>query len=173
MRTNMFSDYKYGILLFFIASFSLAFAFVSEYVFDLTPCILCIYQRMPYFALIFLALGILTMSYYKRSTYIFQKTICIIWFFSSLLALYHVGVEQHVFPMPTECSHPPSLSRASSSEELQRLIYNRIAVRCDVPAWTFLGVSMAGWNALWSLLWMMVTYAYYRRSYRHSFVLSK
>ena len=33
-------------------------------------------------------------------------------------------------------------------EELKRYLFSAKMVRCDGPAWSMLGISMAGWNAI-------------------------
>ena len=64
------------------------------------------------------------------------------------IAAYHVGVEQHWWQGPTACAGG---TIPSSFAEMQRMMSTPI-VPCDKPAWTLLGISMAGYNAVFSLL---------------------
>ena len=47
---------KGGLVILLLAStFALVFAYVLQFVFDYQPCILCLYQRLPFFAIIALS----------------------------------------------------------------------------------------------------------------------
>jgi disulfide bond formation protein DsbB len=58
----------------------------------------------------------------------------------------HVGVEQGWWPGPTTCV-APDIANVSPEELLERILAAPV-VRCDDVAWSFLGVSMAGWNGI-------------------------
>ncbi|MGE3898976.1 MAG: disulfide bond formation protein B, partial [Variibacter sp.] len=64
------------------------------------------------------------------------------------LATYHAGVEWHWWPGPQDCSGAGF--SAGGGNLLQQMQSARV-VRCDAAAWTFLGLSLAGYNALISL----------------------
>jgi disulfide bond formation protein DsbB len=69
---------------------------------------------------------------------------------SAGLGAYHAGVEWQFWPGPADCSGPiQSFGRAS---DLLRQLDSVHVVRCDDAAWRFLGVSLAGYNALISLV---------------------
>ena len=65
------------------------------------------------------------------------------------LSFYHIGVEQLFWQSPASCSG--ALDSGLSSGELLDLLLATPVIRCDEIAWTFLGVSMAGWNMMFSL----------------------
>src|SRR5260221_14302674 len=69
---------------------------------------------------------------------------------STVLAFYHVGVEQHWFAGPSACTG--SVTGATSIEALKAQLLARQPVSCDTPSWRLFGVSLAGWNVLDSLL---------------------
>jgi disulfide bond formation protein DsbB len=69
---------------------------------------------------------------------------------STGLAFYHVGVEQHWFAGPTACSG--AATAADTLEALKAQILHQQPVRCDEPAWSLWGISLAGWNLLASLI---------------------
>ena len=75
------------------------------------------------------------------------------------IAGYHVGVEQQFWPGPTSCSG--TLVTMSTADLLDSLLGTPV-VRCDEIAWSFAGVSMAGWNMLLSVL--LVWFALLARS---------
>jgi disulfide bond formation protein DsbB len=62
--------------------------------------------------------------------------------------VYHAGVELKIFEGVTSCT---AAVRAGSSAELLEKLMQVPLVRCDQVQWSFLGVSMAGWNAIVSL----------------------
>ena len=62
-----------------------------------------------------------------------------------LLGVFHAGVEWKWWVGPQECSGAPQFGRAGGL--LKRLQTINIT-RCDEAAWRFLGISLAGYNAL-------------------------
>jgi disulfide bond formation protein DsbB len=67
-----------------------------------------------------------------------------------VLGGYHAGVEWKWWAGPSDCSGP-ILDLGSAGNLLSRLDSVKV-VRCDEVQWTFLGLSLAGYNALISLL---------------------
>ena len=66
------------------------------------------------------------------------------------LGAYHAGVEWHWWAGPTDCTGP--LTDLRSGGSLLNQLQSIHVVRCDEAAWRFLGISLAGYNALISLL---------------------
>jgi len=124
----------------------LIFALIAQYGFSLHPCELCIMQRYPY-ALI-LALATLAFLFTKSPRMLVPAAaVCALLFFvDSGIATYHAGVELNIFPGPSGCSG--SGKSGESIEELRAAILNAPLVSCDQPMASFLGLSMAAWNAL-------------------------
>lgn len=130
--------------------FALTFAYISQFGFDLQPCILCLYQRKPFFAII--ALTTIAIIFFKS-----EKSKKIAFFFCIFfllinvgIATYHVGVEQKIFQGPTTCSSE-NLNDLKSLDELRDALMKTKAIRCDVPSFVFLGLSMAAWNVIFCL----------------------
>lgn len=126
-------------------------AYISQYGFDFQPCILCLYQRKPFFAII--AVCAIALVFLKSPK---QQKIAL--FLCSLLLItnigiagYHVGVEQKIFQGPTSCSPANNLNEITNLEELKASLKKTRAVKCDIPAFLFLGISMAGWNFIYCL----------------------
>ena len=82
-----------GILLASLGS--LSFALTSQIVFDKDPCILCLYQRVPFVVTALLA--VLALRLNKSSSLIpLVVILCgLIYLIGAGIAVYHVGVEQH------------------------------------------------------------------------------
>src|SRR5262249_49987678 len=64
------------------------------------------------------------------------------------LGAYHAGVEWGWWQGPTDCSGAPNFGSGSLLDRLN----NVRVVRCDEVQWRFLGLSLAGYNALISLV---------------------
>jgi disulfide bond formation protein DsbB len=136
-------------LLVLIASAALVGgALLFQYVGNLAPCELCLYQRWPYYAAIPLSLAALLAG--RRPATLGLLAACVLLFVAGgALAFYHVGVEQHWFQGPTACTG--SVSSSGSVEDFTKRLLEAPPVRCDEVAWSFLGISLAGWNFLASL----------------------
>ena len=142
---------KYNII--FLGVFSLIAligAYISQYVFDLQPCILCIYQRWPYF----LVVAITVLSFFvskKNILAILLATSILAIFGESLLAFYHVMVEYKIFKGFGGCS-AKDLSAITNIVELKKAINDQPLVKCSEPQFHFLGLTMAFWNMIYSLI---------------------
>ena len=139
--------------IFVIALATLLGAWFFQFVLGYPPCPLCLQQRIPYYIVIPLSLllAIATRAGAPRSlltagfAIILAAVLC-----GAALAVYHAGVEWHFWPGPADCSGPLADLNSGGSilEQLQNPIH---VVRCDQAAWRFLGISLAGYNALISL----------------------
>ncbi|CAM3149321.1 disulfide bond formation protein B [Paracoccus nototheniae] len=119
------------------------------------PCELCILQRWPHVAAVAVA-ALVWLTGQVRSLAVLGMIAAGA---AAGVALYHVGVEMTWWAGPSHCSGGVGdLSRLSTQDLMTRL-QSAPVVRCDEVAWSFLGVSMAGWNALLSAglagLWAM------------------
>ena len=120
-------------------------ALASQYWGGLAPCELCLYERWPWEAAIAISLLVLLAPSGAGRRWI-ALALALVFAAGTALAFYHVGVEAHWFAGPTACTAPAKA--AQTIEELRAQLTNAQPVRCDVPAWLFLGVSLAGWNFL-------------------------
>ena len=120
----------------------------SQHLGGLHPCEMCYWQRWPHGAAILLAgLAFTAPADSARSrtlTMIAALAIAV----SGAIGVYLAGVEARIFEGFTPC---PALSAGGSTEDLLKQITQAPVVRCDQVQWAFLGISMAGWNALLSL----------------------
>ena len=128
---------------------ALAGALISQYWGGLQPCILCVYQRWPHgIAAILGLLALLPLARgYRRLVLTLGGVTLLI---GAGIALFHVGVEQHWWAGTASCGSP--VAQPQSIEDLRRALLAAPVVRCDVPAWSLFGISMAGYNLLLSLL---------------------
>ena len=74
-------------------------------------------------------------------------TVFMLW--NSGLGAYHAGVEWKWWQGPIDCSGP--INKFGAASDIFKKLDNVVTVRCDEVSWRFLGLSLAGWNALVSL----------------------
>jgi disulfide bond formation protein DsbB len=128
----------------------LAGAYYFQYVEGLQPCDLCLLQRYPH--MVAAAVGALALASFAwpRLAYLFTLTAVIALFVTAGIGIYHTGIEQHWWQGPRECSG--RIPAGLSAEELKKFLFSMHMIRCDEPAWKFMDISMAGWNAIISAL---------------------
>ncbi|MDO9335264.1 MAG: disulfide bond formation protein B [Caulobacteraceae bacterium] len=136
------------------AALMLAVAHGFQSFLHLMPCTLCLKAREVYWVAIVLAVVAIVL----KRTALGRKTapwtdlaLGLVFLFGAGLAVYHAGVEWHWWPGPTTCSG--SGGGGSSAAGVQDLLAGAKAAApaCDKIVWSFLGLSMAGWNAIVSL----------------------
>ena len=120
----------------------------SQYLGGLVPCEMCYWQRWPHAAAIILgALAFTGPAASDRSrTLVLLAAAAVA--VSGVIGLYHAGVELGIFEGLTTCT---STASGATTAELLDAIMKAPLVRCDQVQFAFLGISMAGWNALLSL----------------------
>ncbi len=126
---------------------ALAGALVAETVYQLAPCPLCIYQRWPYVATALLAA--LAMATRGRWPALLIGLGCLVFAGESVLAFYHVGVEQGWFEGLAACAGAGETPATLEALRAQ-LLEGPPPPRCDQPAWTLFGISMAGYNVIYA-----------------------
>ena len=124
-------DIKYFLIIFIVTStVFLGLDVVVQYIYDIHPCSLCIYQRYPW--IIILSFGLIGL-FLKNP--IFIKIIVTGIFFCLLviiaLSVYHVGVEQKWW--------------------VNQFIFTN-TIDCSRIQWSLFGISLAGFNAIISSL---------------------
>ena len=117
----------------------------------LAPCHLCLKQREVYWAALAIAgVGAVLRFTPLRVGRLVCAVLAVAFLCGAALAVYHAGAEWKFWPGPASCSG--GLGSVDAAD-LTRLLQGA-AMRppsCDKAAWVFLGLSMAGWNALFSL----------------------
>ena len=125
----------------------LAGAFAFQYIGGLEPCVLCIWQRYPYGAVIALAAigGVLCQGPAPAKGIIAALIglAAIALFADAAIAGFHVGVEQKWWEGTQGCV---GATGAGTVDALRAQLLAQKVVRCDEVAWSFLGISMAGYN---------------------------
>ena len=133
------------ILLFSICT--LLIVFIAELVYGLEPCILCKYQRIPYFSVILFSSLALHIKLADQTGTL--KIISIIFIASAMLAFYHNGIEQQWWDAATSCGDNNQFP--SSFSKFQSQLMSKMPKRCDVIDWTLFGLSMTVYNMVLSI----------------------
>ena len=125
-------------------------AYFFQYVVGLAPCEMCLWQRWPHMVVI--AAGLAALACYRTPRLAAALLLVAIagLVTTSALGLFHAGVELRWWQGPQACSG--TIPKGLSPEELRKYLFSARMVRCDQVAWSLLGLSMAGWNAILSAL---------------------
>jgi disulfide bond formation protein DsbB len=130
---------------------ALAIAFVAQFAYGENPCVLCLWQRVP-FAIAILVSGLAYLLRNKpilvHRSFIFLALLFLV---EMGIAFFHSGVELHWWLGTDGCTvEPLKLDQLDPAAVREAMLHAPVA-RCDVISWTFLGYSMANWNVLFSL----------------------
>lgn len=142
-----------SLLVTLIAAATIAGAWFFQLVLEILPCPLCLEQRYAYYLVI--PLGVLTAiaarSGAPRPLLLAGLAILALATLANAgLGAYHSGVEWGFWKGPTDCSGPV-VNLGNAGDLFSRLDTVKV-VRCDEVQWRFLGLSLAGYNVLISLL---------------------
>ena len=132
----------FGILA--VSATALANAYIAEYGFGLEPCILCLYQRVPYAVAGVLGLAALTSPRARVRAVAVAGGVFLV---GAVLAFYHVGVEQHWWASVAACGGAGDVGGPATVDELRQMLTRESPVKaCDEVDWTLFGLSMATYN---------------------------
>lgn len=135
------------------AAATIAGAWFFQLVLGIVPCPLCLEQRYAYYLVIPLGLLIALAARGGAPRPLLLAGLAILALASIAnagLGTHHSGVEWGFWKGPTDCSGPV-VNLGSATDLLSRLDTVKV-VRCDEVQWRFLGLSLAGYNVLISLL---------------------
>jgi len=149
---NALSRFRASRIAVFAVLFSgamLLAAYAFQYLGGLPPCQMCHWQRWAHFTV--LGFGIFALAFPRSSLGPWGVASAL--GASTTIAAYHAGVEYKWWEGPKSCTNvaePGSLGTVDGSF-LDTLDVPMTIVDCSEAAWSLLGISMAGWNALASL----------------------
>ena len=122
----------------------LAGAWGFQLIGHLYPCEMCHWQRWPHYAALVLALLAFVPGAPRR---LLVALAAIAIAASGAIGVAHAGVEYHWWHGFTACTKTLGGGPLTVDDLMKAPI-----VRCDTPQWTVLGVSLAGINAIVSLI---------------------
>jgi disulfide bond formation protein DsbB len=123
-------------------------AFGSQNLGGLYPCEMCWWQRYAHMAALVPAALAFTAVAGSQSSRLFVLLAALAIAVSGAIGFYHAGVELRIFEGFTTCT---STAHGATTEDLLKQIVAAPMVRCDQVQWSWLGISLAGWNAILSL----------------------
>jgi disulfide bond formation protein DsbB len=132
-----------------VAAATLGGAWFFELVLGIRPCPLCLEQRYAYYLAVPLAIMLALMPMPHLARLAGFAVLALAMLGNAGLGAYHAGVEWQFWQGPTTCSGS-AVDLGSAGSLLQRLDSVKV-IRCDEVQWRFLGLSLAGYNALISL----------------------
>ena len=145
MKTFLFKPNVANYLVGVACCLVLATAYAFEYLANLQPCVLCIYQRIPYAVAIGLMLVAAILRKNSQFNLILFITTSVVFAIGSAIAIFHIGIEQHLWQGTPECGN---FMETDSVEALRKQLLAQPIVRCDEVAWSLFGISMTGYNFL-------------------------
>jgi disulfide bond formation protein DsbB len=142
---NAISHRQAALFILVIATATIVGAWIFEYI-GFAPCELCLKQRWAYYTAIPLALVIAVAApAAPRAGRVGLMLLGLVWIASMVFGAYHSGVEWKWWPGPDTCTGTGGMS--GGLPDLSAPV-----VMCDEPALRIFGLSLAGWNALISLV---------------------
>ena len=123
-------------------------ALFMQLVVGVQPCVLCIYQRIPYVLVGVLGLAALVFGRHRTVRVVLLGLIVVAMLVDCGIALFHVGIEHHFWQGTPGCGVP---APAASVEALRAQLLDGPVVRCDEVSWSLFGISLAGYNILITL----------------------
>ncbi len=141
--TDIQSDIQAQRLALAVPALLLGGAYLSQYGFGLYPCEMCWWQRWPHFAALALALASFVLPQKRLLVALAAGGIIT----SGLIGVFHAGVEYDFWEGITGCAIP-----ASTGDDALEAIFAQPLIRCDQTQWTLAGVSLAGFNAIFSIV---------------------
>lgn len=119
-------------------------AYVSELGFGLYPCEMCLWQRWPHFV----ALALAGFAFFVSPARLWTVLAAVALLATGLIGGFHVGVEYGWWQGITSCARiVPSEPGASALEA----IMNTPMISCNEAQWRLFGISLAGFNFLFSV----------------------
>ncbi len=124
-------------------------ALYAQFALHLEPCILCLYQRIPFVVAMILALAGLALRNNPKAVQTVLGLCSLAFLINAAIALYHSGVERHWWVSAVEGCAVPNF--AENPNLLEKILTTPSSL-CSVIPWAdpVLGLSMANYNVLFS-----------------------
>jgi len=147
---------KIYLLVFIISIFSILSAVYIEFILEVKPCTLCIYQRIPYIVSVFICF----LGYYNNKNSFWLYLLLLTFLISIILSGYHVGIERNIFQEFSGCTNN-NMDLIDKDELIKSLSHSR--PNCKNINLKIFGLSLATINLIISslisvLMLMMIKY---------------
>jgi len=152
--TSLLTAQRWPFLAALASALILGGAYFFEYVLGYDPCALCYDQRHIHQAVmgagLIGGLGMMVLPSLRKHALWICLLIGAIFVYSAGFAFWHAGIEYDWWEGPSTCT-AGAVINISTDDLMSVLDGGGPVVLCDEAAWTLLGISMAGYNALMSL----------------------
>lgn len=147
---------NYFIAILFVNILVILSALFIEFFLKVKPCILCIYQRYPYYIITFLSL----IYFLKKDLKILLILLIILTSLANIiLSTYHVGIETGLIEETTSCK--TSLNNNLSKDAILKQLESNLASSCKEVNFKLFGFSLASINIILSLILTTIYYKIY------------
>jgi len=131
----------------------LAGAWTFQYGLGYPPCVMCYWQRDAHkIVLVIAALAAALNMGGRPMPKLFNTLLALALLGSAYMAFWHVGVEYKVFGGPELCAVSGGLEGFDPNDPLGGLDKKIKGPACSEALWHFLGLSMAAWNGIISVI---------------------
>ncbi len=136
------------IILLLVSTGSIGFALYAQHVEKLLPCILCLYQRTPFYTVAGLSVLALLLIRFPAAVRAIVYLCAVVFAVGTGIAIYHVGVQELWWQGPAMCGGVQS--GAGSLAELKAQLLAQPIIRCDKIDWKLFGITMPTVNVFFS-----------------------
>ncbi len=130
---------------------ALGVAHAAETFGHLAPCELCLKAREIYWwTMALAAVGVVVHFTKIKADRWIEVLLALAFLGAAVFAAYHAGVEWKLWAGPASCTGG---TQSVTAADLSKMLAGGGSTpQCDKPAWVFVGLSMAGWNAIYALI---------------------
>jgi disulfide bond formation protein DsbB len=132
----------------------------SQYLGGLVPCEMCMWQRWPHVGAIFAALAAIALRRNPPMSAVFTVLAALALATSGGIGAFHAGVEYGWWEGITTCA---TMVKPTDGQSMLDSIMQAKLVRCDVAPWDLFGISLAGFNAIFSIGGALLIFALVRK----------
>jgi disulfide bond formation protein DsbB len=133
----------FSVLLILVTLGTVGTALISQFFFGFDPCVLCVYQRIPYGVLAILGVYALLMAG-RGPVHGIALLAALSFAVGAGIAFYHVGVEQQWWLSAAPCGG--GLDTSASNSDFLAALQQKPEKSCGDIDWTLFGISMATYN---------------------------
>ena len=141
---------KFYFIVFGICLISLISTIYIQYILEVNPCTLCLYQRIPYIVAIFICF--IGFNYYNKIFWLYL--LILVFVFSLILSGYHVGIENNIFEEFQGCTN--NTLNITNKSDLLNSLANTLP-NCKEVTFKIFGLSLATINLIISLLIVLLS----------------
>mgnify|MGYP001407297777 CR=1 FL=1 len=146
-------------IIFLISLISLISAYFIEYILGYQPCNLCLIERIPYGLSIIL---IIVNHLFNIDKKFLILILVLIFIFSLLISIYHLGIEQGVFEESAVCGLKGA-SEIFTKDELLKQLKQR-TISCKDVTFRIFGFSLTTINIILNLI-IIITFSWIFKNY--------